>query len=172
MVIRDATELDGVACAAVYRPYVTFTTITFESAPPSPEAMAGRIAAASRAHSWLVLEDLGRVVGYAYGGEYKERPAYRWACEVSVYLEWGRRRTGAGRALYEALFARLAARGYRTALAGVTLPNEASVGLHLALGFEPIGTFRRIGWKYGAWHDVAWSQRPLAIGADPPAEPC
>jgi putative acetyltransferase len=82
----------------------------------------------------------------------------------------GRRRTGAGRALYEGLFERLERRGYRMALAGLTLPNEASVGLHRAMGFEPVGTYRRIGWKLGAWHDVAWAQRPIGPGTGPPPE--
>ncbi len=132
--------------------------------------MAERIAAAARTHAWLVHEIDGRVVGYAYGGPMKARAAYRWACEVSVYLEPGLRRTGAGRVLYEALFARLAERGYRTAVAGMTLPNPASEGLHRALGFEPVGTFRQVGWKHGAWHDVAWVQRPLAPGSDPPSD--
>jgi phosphinothricin acetyltransferase len=140
-------------------------------APPSTEEMARRIAAAQRTHAWLVLEEDGRVVGYAYGIPWRSRAAYRWACEVSVYLERGRRRTGAGRALYEALLPRLAARGYRTALAGMTLPNEASVGLHRAVGFEPVGTFRRVGYKHGAWHDVAWAQIVLADGDEPPTEP-
>ena len=88
-----------------------------------------------------------------------------------MYLELGRRRTGAGRALYSALFARLARRGLRTAVAGMTLPNDASAGLHRAMGFELVGTYRGIGWKHGAWHDVAWMQRPLAAGPDPPGEP-
>jgi len=132
--------------------------------------MAGRIVAAQRTHAWLVLEDGGRVVGYAYGGPHKERAAYRWACEVSVYLETGRRRGGDGRALYEALLARLADRGFRVALAGMTLPNEASVGLHRALGFEPVGVYRRIGWKHGAWHDVAWAQRALGPDGGSPAD--
>jgi phosphinothricin acetyltransferase len=101
----------------------------------------------------------------------KPRPAYRWSCEVSIYLEPGRRRTGSGRFLYEALFDRLTARGYRTAIAGLTLPNPASEGLHRSLGFEPIGTYRQIGWKHNTWHDVAWSQRPLATTGNPPAEP-
>ncbi|HET9138310.1 GNAT family N-acetyltransferase [Actinophytocola sp.] len=169
--IRDATDRDAGACAAIYAPYVTGTAITFETEPPSPAQMAERIAAAARTHAWVVLEDSGQVVGYAYGGPFKTRPAYRWSCEVSVYLEPGRRRTGAGSALYRALFDRLATRGFRTAVAGMTLPNEASVGLHRALGFEPVGTYRRIGWKHGAWHDVAWTQRAIAAGDDPPAEP-
>jgi L-amino acid N-acyltransferase YncA len=169
--IRDASPDDAAACAAVYAPYVTDTAITFEYEPPSPAEMGRRIAAAQRLHAWLVLEDDGRVVGYAYAGPYKERAAYRWSCEVSVYLEQGRRRSGGGRALYGALFERLAERGYRTAIAGLTMPNEASAGLHRAMGFEPIGTQRRIGWKHGAWRDVAWLQRTLAAGEDPPAAP-
>ena len=170
MRIRDATADDGAACAAIYAPYVTDTAITFEYEPPSATDMAGRIAVAQQSHAWLVLEDEGRIVGYAYGGRHKERAAYRWACEVSVYLELGRRRGGGGRALYEALLQRLTDRGFRSAVAGMTLPNEASVGLHAALGFEPVGTYRRIGWKLGAWHDVAWVQRQLGTeGA--PSEP-
>lgn len=169
--IRNASGRDAEACAAVYARYVTDTPVTFEAVPPTPAEMAERIAAAQRTHAWLVLEDEGRVVGYAYGGPYKDRAAYRWSCEVSVYLEWGRRRTGGGRALYTALFARLAERGFRTAVAGMTLPNEASAGLHRAMGFEPVGTYRNIGWKHGTWHDVAWVQRSIAEGQDPPIEP-
>jgi phosphinothricin acetyltransferase len=169
--VRAASPADAAACAAIYAPYVTDTAITFETEPPSQAAMARRIEAAAQTHAWLVLEEGGRVVGYAYGGPFNRRPAYRWSCEVSVYLEPGRRRTGAGRALYEALFARLAERGYRTAVAGMTLPNEASEGLHSALGFEPVGTYRRIGHKLGTWHDVAWSQRALLDDEGEPQEP-
>lgn len=168
MLVRDARRDDAAACAAIYAPYVTDTAITFEYEPPTAADMAARIAAAQQAHAWLVLEDDGRVVGYAYAGRYKERAAYRWSCEVSVYLELGRRRGGGGRVLYEALLDRLAERGFRTAVAGMTLPNDASAGLHAALGFEPVGTYRRIGWKLGAWHDVAWVQRELGPRGAPP----
>lgn len=171
MFVRDASAPDAAACAAVYAPYVTDTAITFETEPPTPAAMATRIETANRTHAWVVLEVDGRVVGYAYGSPHKERPAYRWTCEVSVYLERGRRRTGGGRLLYETLFARLADRGYRLALAGVALPNDASVGLHRALGFQPVGTYRRIGWKFDTWHDVAWLQRDLAAAGEPPTGP-
>ncbi len=171
--VRGATTADAARCAEIYAPYATDTAVSFETEPPTPAEMARRIAAAVDSHAWLVLTEDDRVVGYAYAGPYKARPGYRWACEVSVYLEPGRSRTGGGRALYEALFARLAARGYRTVVAGMTLPNEASVGLHAALGFERVGVFRDIGWKNGRWHDVAWTQRPLtADPADPdPPEP-
>jgi len=169
--VRSATPADALACAAIYAPYVTDTAISFETAPPGAEAMAERIAAAVRSHAWVVLDYEGRVAGYAYGGPFESRAAYRWSCQVSVYVELGRRRTGAGRALYSALFARLADRGFRTAVAGMTVPNDASSGLHRAMGFEPVGTYRRIGWKHDAWHDVAWMQRPLGAGQDPPSEP-
>jgi phosphinothricin acetyltransferase len=166
--IRDATPADGAGCAEIYAPYVRDTAISFETEPPTAEEMADRIAAAQRAHAWLVAEDAGVVVGYAYGGPFMSRAAYAWAASVSVYLDPGRRRAGTGRALYEALFARLAARGIRTVLAGIALPNEPSTGLHLALGFEPVGTYRRVGWKHGRWHDVAWFQRDLVHDGSPP----
>src|SRR4051812_24311930 len=114
MKIRDATIADADACAAIYAPYVAETAITFETDPPSPAEMATRIASSLASHAWVVLEDDGEVVGYAYGGPFKARAAYRWSCEVSVYLVRGRRRTGAGRALYTELFERLARRGFRT----------------------------------------------------------
>jgi phosphinothricin acetyltransferase len=169
--VRAAIAADSDACAAIYAPYVTDTPITFELEPPSANEMHGRIERASERHAWMVLEHEGRVVGYAYGGVLNPRPAYRWSCEVSVYVEMGRRRTGAGRALYDALLERLRQRGLRMAVAGMTLPNEASIGLHRALGFESVGVYRQIGFKHGRWHDVEWVQRPLASGPDPPREP-
>lgn len=158
LTIRDATLDDAAACAAIYAPYVRDTVISFEEHPPSAAGMADRMAAA---HAWLVGEDGGRTVGYAYAGSFNDRHAYRYACTVSVYLETGRRRTGAGRALYDALFPLLREQGFVRAAAGITLPNAASVGLHAALGFAPVGTFPRVGWKFDAWHDVAWMQRDL-----------
>jgi L-amino acid N-acyltransferase YncA len=169
-VVRDATADDAAACAAVYAPYVTDGATSFEEVPPSAGEMARRIAAAQQRHAWLVLEDDGAVVGYAYAGPYKERAAYRWSCEVSVYLALGRGRAGGGRLLYEALFDRLVQRGYRTAVAGLTQPNEASEAFHRAMGFDVVGTWRRIGWKHGRWRDVTWVQRPLTADDGPPAE--
>jgi L-amino acid N-acyltransferase YncA len=168
MLIRTATPEDAAACAAIYAPYVTDSAISFETEAPTAEQMADRIA---RAIAWFVLEDDGHVAGYAYAGPFHPRAAYRWSCEVSVYLEPGRRRTGAGRALYDVLLPHLTERGYRSAIAGMTLPNAASEGLHAALGFEPVGTYRDIGYKFGAWHDVAWTQKTLATPDAPPAEP-
>jgi L-amino acid N-acyltransferase YncA len=170
MLIRIATAGDAEACAAIYAPYVADTAISFETEAPTTGEMAGRI---ERAIAWFVLEaDDTHVAGYAYAGPFHPRAAYRWACEVSVYLDRGvPRRTGAGRALYDVLLPHLTERGYRTAIAGMTLPNPASEGLHAALGFEPVGTYRDIGYKAGGWHDVAWTQKTLATGEGLPREP-
>ena len=167
--VRDAVPADAQRCAEIYAPYVRDTAISFESEPPPAAEVAQRIAAAQREHAWLVLEDGGVVTGFAYGGPFMSRAAYRWSATVSVYLDGARRRSGGGRALYAALFDRLAERGIRTVLAGIALPNEASEGLHRAVGFEPAGTYRRVGWKLGRWHDVAWYQRDLVTDWSPPA---
>ena len=171
-VIRDATETDAPGCRDVYAPYVTGSAVSFELEAPSAAEMARRIADAQLGHAWLVLDDGGRVAGYAYGGPFMARPAYRWSCDGERLPGAGAPPHGCGRALYEALFERLADRGLRTALAGIALPNDASVGLHRALGFEPVGTYRAVGWKDDRWHDVAWFQRALgAAGADDPPAP-
>jgi phosphinothricin acetyltransferase len=168
MLIRPATSDDAADCAAIYAPYVTASAATFETEAPTASEMADRIASAI---AWFVCEDRGEVTGYAYAGRFHPRAAYRWACEVSVYLEAGRRGKGIGRALYDVLLPHLAERGYRAAIGGITLPNPASRRLHEALGFEPVGTYRRIGYKLGAWHDVHWTQKTLAAGEGTPAEP-
>lgn len=133
--------------------------------------MADRIATANRQHAWLVIEDDDGVFGYAYAGAFHPRAAYRWSCEVSVYLDRDRRGTGAGRALYTELLTVLRDRGYRQATACITLPNAASEQLHARFGFEPVGVYRDIGWKDGTWHDVAWSQLDLVPDADRTAAP-
>ncbi len=168
--VRPAHGGDATRCAEIYAPYVRETAITFELDPPSAQEMADRMAVAARRHAWLVVERDGLVAGYAYGGPMHARAAYRWSCEVSVYLDREHCGEGLGRALYEALLPVLAGRGFRMAIAGMTLPNAASEGLHRAMGFQPIGVYRRIGYKLGAWHDVAWVQRALGEGPDPPPE--
>ncbi|GIE83759.1 GNAT family N-acetyltransferase [Actinoplanes regularis] len=171
LLIRDATATDAEACAAIYQPYVLDTAITFETEPPTPAEMADRIAGSSATHAWLVAEEAGRVVGYAYARPFAARAAYRWSCEVSIYLESGRKRTGAGRALYDVLLPRLTSLGFRVAVAKTTLPNEASLGLHAAFGFEPVGTHSRIGWKQDTWHDVAITQLFLTSSSAAPSDP-
>jgi phosphinothricin acetyltransferase len=169
--IRLARESDGDALAAIYRPVVAATPASFELVPPDGAEMARRIRDTLPAYPWLVCEVDGRVAGYAYGMRHRARPAYRWSAEVSVYIDAAHRRGGIGRGLYTSLFAILGAQGYCTAFAGITLPNPGSVALHEALGFEPIGVFRRIGHKFGQWHDVGWWQRPLREYGAEPTEP-
>jgi L-amino acid N-acyltransferase YncA len=171
--IRQADPLgDAAACAEIYRPHVEEGVVSFEEEAPDVEAMTARIERAAASHAWFVAEREGRVVGYAYATAFNERPAYRWSANVSVYVAEGERGRGTGRALYAVLFECLRERGFHMAVAGITLPNEASVGLHEHLGFAPVGVNREIGWKRGAWRDVGWWQLELGPAGDgPPAEP-
>jgi L-amino acid N-acyltransferase YncA len=171
MEIRLATPADAAAIQAIYAPVVSETPISFELEPPTVEEMAGRIEAVQPTHPWLVATDRGVVAGYAYGRQFQVRPAYRWSVETSVYVDAGHRRAGLGRALYRSLLEVLARQGYRQALAGVALPNPASVSLHESCGFRLTGVQERLGWKLGAWHDVGWFQRELAPGTGAPVPP-
>ena len=161
--IRGAqAERDAAACAAIYAPYVEQTAVSFEERAPDALEMEARISSHATTHPWLVAEDGGEVVGYAYACRHLERPAYRWAADVSVYVAANRRGEGLGRSLYERLFVHLRRQNFQIACAGITLPNDASVGLHEALGFFRVGVSPRIGWKDGRWHDVSWWQLELA----------
>jgi L-amino acid N-acyltransferase YncA len=173
MLIRDADPArDAAACAAIYAPHVEGSAVSFEEEAPGVGGMAVRIERYGASHAWLVAEQEGEVVGYAYATAFNERPAYRWSASVSVYIAQGARGQGIGRALYGALFERLRERGFRMACAGITLPNAASEGLHESLGFEQVGVNRGIGFKEGAWRDVGWYQRELAPAPEgPPPEP-
>ena len=176
MLLRHADpERDAPACVAIYAPYVADSSVSFEEVAPSADEFAAHIAATSERYPWLVLEDDGAVVGYAYAAQHRPRAAYRWAVDVGIYIERAHHGGGAGRLLYEALFGLLRRQRLRSACAGITLPNDASVGLHRALGFEHVGTYRSIGWKAGGWRDVSWWQLRLAPDGvrddGPPAEP-
>lgn len=171
--IRDADPArDAAGCAAIYAPCVLERATSFEETAPDEREMADRIARISITHPWLVAERGGELLGYSYACRHRERPAYRWSADVSVYVDEGQWRQGVGRRLYEDLFERLRGQGFRMACAGITLPNVSSVALHERLGFAPVGVYRRIGWKAGAWRDVGWWQLKL-IAEDrvPPAEP-
>ncbi len=135
--------------------------VSFELDPPDAAEMARRIADYGESHAWLVAEIDGDVAGYAYGSPHRARAAYASSCDVAVYVDPAYTRRGVGRALYTALFPLLAAKGSHAAFAGIALPNEASVGLHEAMGFTPVGIYREVGWKLGGWRDVGWWQRLL-----------
>ena len=171
--IRLATERDAEAVADIYAPNVTDAVISFEAEPPDADEMRRRIEVTLERYPWLVCERRGRVSGYAYAGAHGSRAAYQWSVDVSVYVHGEAHRTGVGRALYASLFAALRLQGFYSAYAGATLPNPASVGLHEAMGFRPVGVYRGAGYKMGAWHDVGWWHLPLrerVADPDPPAD--
>jgi phosphinothricin acetyltransferase len=166
-------DRDGAACAAIYGPFVSGSAASFEADPPDAGEMSARIATYAASHPWLVAERDGQVAGYAYATSHRARAAYRWAVDVSVFIDSDYRRLGVGRALYGALFDLLRRQRILVACAGIALPNDASLGLHESFGFVPVGVYRRIGWKAGAWRDVSWWQLVLSELADggPPPEP-
>jgi L-amino acid N-acyltransferase YncA len=169
--IRLATESDAETIAAIYRPIVEATTISFEAVAPTREDVARRIGETTATHPWLVCERGGRVAGYAYASPHKTRAAYRWSVDTSVYVAADHQRAGVGRSLYASLFAILVAQGFVNAYAGIALPNPASVGLHEAMGFDAIGVYRNVGFKHGAWRDVGWWHLRLTTPENPPNEP-
>jgi phosphinothricin acetyltransferase len=170
--LRAATPDDAAAIAEIYAPFVTGSSVSFETEPPGEAAMRVRMEGGGGLYPWLVGEaEDGGLIGYAYAARFRERPAYRFAVETSVYLRSGAGGRGLGRRLYEPLLAVLEDQGFTQAIAAITLPNESSVGLHETLGFERAGTYRQVGWKFGAWHDVGLWQRPLTRAGSPPAEP-
>ncbi len=171
MRLRGATPGDAAAISAIYAPFVTASAVSFETEPPGPGDLRGRIEAAGDLYPWIVAcEADDRVAGYAYAAAFRPRPAYRYAVETSVYLAPGAEGRGLGKRLYRALLDTLEAQGFAQAIAAITLPNQASVRLHEALGFAAAGVYRQVGWKLGGWHDVGLWQRALAP-ATPPREP-
>ncbi len=161
MHVRQIVMGDAPAVQAIYAPYVSGTAISFEEVPPDIREIERRIAAILPHHPYLVAEEDGRVVGYAYASEHRTRAAYRTSIDVAVYVAPGMQRRGVARALYARLLPAAASMGYHAAFAGIALPNEASVGLHEAMGFELVGIYREVGRKFDAWHDVGWWQRLL-----------
>jgi len=171
LVIRRANLADAAQVASIYRPIVESTAISFEVDPPTADEMRGRIEATLPKYPWLVCAHDAVVAGYAYAGQHRVRAAYLWSVDVSVYIAEAYRRRGAGRALYASLLEMLRAQGFYNAYAGITLPNEGSVRLHESVGFRPLGTYRRVGFKMGRWHDVGWWDLRLQAGDGPPVPP-
>lgn len=171
IVIRMARPDDVPAITVIYAPYVSGTVISFEMVPPTEAEMATRLEKTLAQLPWLVAEVNSNVVGYAYAGKHRERAAYQWSTDVSVYMHKDWHRRGVGRVLYTALFAILRAQGYYGVYAGITLPNPGSVGLHEAMGMTPVGIYHRVGYKAGAWHDVGWWQGVLKDHTSDPRQP-
>ena len=169
--IRLARVGDAAQITTIYAPVVASSAISFELDPPTEAIIAERIASTLPAYPWLVSEDAGSIVGYAYASQHRSRAAYQWSADVSVYIHERWRGQGAGRALYTMLFALLQAQGYANIYAGIALPNPGSVALHEAMGMTPVGIYRHVGYKLGAWHDVGWWEGALQSPPEPPAPP-
>jgi phosphinothricin acetyltransferase len=165
--IRPVRPDDAEAIAAIYAPIVERTMISFEEIAPSVDETRARIEQIARIWPWLVFDDGGGVLGYVYASQHRTRAAYRWSVDVSAYVREDARGRGLAGSLYAALFRVLTAQGYHRAYAGIALPNDASIGLHRAVGFTAVGIYREVGYKFGAWHDVSWWERPLASTAAP-----
>jgi phosphinothricin acetyltransferase len=169
--IRLARIDDAADILAIYAPYCESSTVTFETVAPTRAEMAGRIARVVESYPWIVAEVDGQILGYVYGTRFRERAAYRWTAEAAVYVALNHQRRGLARALYTSLFSILRHQGYSKVIAGVTLPNAASVQLHEKMGFQKVGHFPGVGFKSADWLDVGWWQLSLAEQQDRPPDP-
>jgi len=159
--IRNVKPTDSEAILKIYAPFITETTISFETEVPSIEEFAARIENISKSYPYLVCEIDNKIVGFAYATKHRERAAYKYSADVSIYITPEYHRHGLGKALYTKLFELLCEREIYTVYAGITLPNDKSVGLHKSLGFKEAGVFHNVGYKFGKWLDVLWLEKPL-----------
>ncbi|MEH2107018.1 arsinothricin resistance N-acetyltransferase ArsN1 family B [Nostoc sp.] len=170
--IRLANESDALEMLAIYAPVVRETSISFEIEPPSKTEFEGRINNYQQQMPWLVCEINGKLLGYAYATPYRTRAAYQWSVESSVYVDVESRRKGVAKALYTSLFGLLQLQGFYNVFAAIALPNPASVAMHEAVGFSPVGVFYRVGYKFNEWHNVGWwqlsLQQELPLPVNPP----
>jgi L-amino acid N-acyltransferase YncA len=169
--IRLAHFEDAPMLHAIYVPFVINTPISFELVPPTEQEMRQRIEQTLQTHPWLVCEEQGEILGYAYASQHRTRQAYQWSVDVSAYVHERWRGKGIGKALYTSLFALLRLQGFYNVYAGIALPNAASVALHEAMGMRQVGVYSQVGYKQDAWHDVGWWQRSLQSHGLEPVPP-
>jgi len=168
--IRRARADDVPAILAISNDAAARTVANFAVEPESLADWEDSFEKTQAMYPWLVAVDDDRVIGFAKASPWKGRCAYAYSAQVAVYIEPAHQGRGVGRALYTALFDTLERQGYRSVLAGITQPNEASVRLHESLGMIPAGVFHGVGWKFGAWHDVGYWERRLGSADDAPAD--
>lgn len=169
--VRLASPEDTNDCKEIYAPYVRDTAVSFEKSPPSTDEFEERITSKLKSYPWLVCDYENTVIGFAYAGGHRGRDAYQWSVESSVYVNDKYQRAGVAKGLYNSLFETLRLQGFYNVFAGITLPNPSSVGFHQAMGFEPVGVYRNVGYKQGKWHDVKWwhlALQPHTSDPDPP----
>ena len=171
MAIRLATVQDVPRILEIYGPYVENTAISFEYTVPTLEAFTQRFLAITAGFPWLVWEEAGEILGYAYGSAPFERAAFQWSAEASIYLRPDAKGRGIGRQLYAALEALLQKQGYRKVYAIITSANEASVAFHQAAGYRHTAAFPGCSFKFGAWYGTIWMEKELNFWEVPPHEP-
>ena len=169
--IRVAGKEDAAGILDIYAPYILNSSLTFETEIPALIDFEERILSYLRNWPWLVCEIDGLIAGYAYGTRYRERTAYQWCVEVSVYIHDNYKRAGVAKALYAALIDILKKQGYRNAYAVINLPNENSVSFHESCGFTYFATYEKVGYKLGKWKNVGWWQLQLNDYSEEPAAP-
>ena len=169
--IRLATPEDAAGILAIYAPYIQNTSYTFETEVPSVQEFADRIRSYLVNWPWLVWEEEGKVAGYAYGARYRERVAYQWCTESSIYMHDDFQKAGIGRRLYATLIEILKRQGFRNVYAVINLPNEKSVAFHEKSGFTHFATYEQVGYKLGKWKNVGWWRLVLNEFGDEPAAP-
>lgn len=167
LLIRPAEINDAQSILDIYSPYIRQTVITFETEVPTLSEFSKRVETILQNYPYLVCETSGKIVGYAYASRHRERAAYRYSTDLSIYVDMAYRHQGIGKRLYAELFKALESYPYYTAYASITLPNESSVGLHKAFGFQKIGVYHNVGYKAGKWLDVGWFEKPLKPYATP-----
>ena len=171
MAIRMATAADVPEILEIYGPYVENTAISFEYTVPTREAFTERFLGITAQFPWLVWEEKGKILGYAYGSLPFERAAYQWCCEASIYLRPEAQGRGIGKALYGDLEGRLQTQGYRKVYAIITTANEASIAFHRAVGYQHTATMLNCGFKFGRWYGTVWMEKELNSWQIPPQEP-
>lgn len=171
MEIRAANLDDAHQIAAIYAPSVEHSHISFEERAPSPGEMRERIRTYTQTHPWIVATEGDTILAYAYACAHRTRAAYRWSADSAIYVREDARGRGIGKGLYTELFRLLKLQHFHSIYAGITLPNEASIALHRSVGFTPVGIYREVGYKNGAWRDTSWWQLQLAGVQAPPDEP-
>ena len=170
-VLRLPSEKDAKGILAIYAPYIESTSFTFETEVPSVEEFAERISTYLINWPWLVCEIDGRIAGYAYATKHRERTAYQWCTESSVYIHDDYQKAGIGKALYTALFEILKRQGFNNVYAVINLPNEKSVAFHESCGFEYFATYEKVGYKLGQWKNVGWWRLIINEFGDNPGTP-
>ncbi|MDZ4795590.1 MAG: GNAT family N-acetyltransferase [Bacteroidota bacterium] len=169
--VRLATPADAAGILAIYAPYIEHTSFTFETEVPSIEAFSEKISTCLIQWPWLVCEVDGKIAGYAYATRYRERTAYQWCVESSVYIHDDFQKAGIGKILYRALFEILKRQGFNKVYAVINLPNEKSVAFHEKMGFDYFATYEKVGYKLGKWKNVGWWQLSINPYGDDPAAP-